>query len=116
MVSSIYSPFLLDWSHTSLAAMQFETFQQPQPEWSAFRMANGFITPNITFPSTLDLESNISKPANMKLMSTYGFGVITFANSTHLHYTTVSDVHVQPQSSFVVPKDEFWIVKERVSS
>ena len=82
-------------------AMQFERFQQPQPSWSAFRMANGFITPNISRISVdaghPDLD--ISKPENFKYTSTFGFGVITFANTTHLHYTTVSDAHVKPGKS-----------------
>jgi len=65
-------------------------------------MANGFITPNISRVSvTVEYpDLDISKPENFKYTSTYGFGVITFANATHLHYTTVSDALVKPGMSF----------------
>mmetsp|Transcript_23680 Transcript_23680/g.32518 ORF Transcript_23680/g.32518 Transcript_23680/m.32518 type:complete len:574 (+) Transcript_23680:35-1756(+) len=98
-------------------AMQFERFQQPAPEWSAFRMANGFITPNISRPSkgdTIEDLISISKPENFKYTSTYGFGVMTFYNATHMHFTTVSDAHKTSKDASPLPGDEFWIVKSRI--
>ena len=95
--------------------MQFERFQQPAPTWSAFRMAMGFVTPNVSRtaegPGFEPLTRNSSLPGYVKYTSTFGFGVITFANATHLHYSTVSDAVVKPGTE--VPSDEFWIVKDR---
>jgi len=70
-------------------------------------MAHGFVTPNISLE---EQTPSVSRPTNFKYTSTYGFGVITFFNSTHLHYSTVSDAH--HTSSTPLPGDEFWIVKE----
>ncbi|CAM9280344.1 unnamed protein product, partial [Ectocarpus fasciculatus] len=61
-------------------AMQFERWANPKPDFSA-----GLI-----------LDSNYS--------DTFGFGVITFANSTHLHYSNI------PVTG-TIGVDEFWIVK-----
>jgi acid phosphatase type 7 len=86
-------------------AMQFERWNQPQPDWSAVRFANGFVPPHNPFRGGhrdqnqlggAILESNYS--------DTFGFGVSTFFNATHLHYRCIpvtGDVGV----------DEFWIVK-----
>lgn len=82
--------------------MQVERWIHPQPEWSAVRFANGYIPPrgemNRNDPQLqgLILESNYS--------DTFGFGVATFANSTHLHYEAI------PVTGSI-GVDEFWIVK-----
>lgn len=84
-------------------AMQFEKWIHPQPEWSAVRFANGYVPPRDT--TTLEgsdmlkgliLESNYS--------DTFGLGIATFANSTHLHYEVI------PVTG-TIGGDEFWIVK-----
>lgn len=36
--------------------MQFERFMQPQPAWSAFRMANGIVAPNISRDESIQSE------------------------------------------------------------
>jgi hypothetical protein len=38
--------------------MQFERFIQPQPDWSAFRMANGLIPPNVSSDHSVRAEWN----------------------------------------------------------
>jgi hypothetical protein len=85
--------------------MQFERFYQPQPSWSAIRMANGYFIPNITFSDNI-LSERGNK--NISYIATYGFGVVTFANKTHLHYKSESDATLGDEHV-----DEFWIVKER---
>lgn len=81
-------------------AMQVERWIQPAPEWSAVRYANGYIPPrNIPHPAELEgiiLKSNYS--------DTFGIGVATFANSTHLHYSEI------PVTG-TIGNDEFWIIK-----
>ena len=131
--------------------MQFETFVQPAPSWSAVRMANGFLPPNRT-QEVLDSEGppkccfggvvpdtecdgldehdcyylpqcawGFSKtcrgdvasfqrrdhdrvPEDYKYSNTFGFGVITAHNSTHMEYTSV------PVTGSV-GADTFYIVK-----
>ena len=87
-------------------AMQFENWNQPQPAWSAIRYANGYIPRNITKPHERD-----EAEANQGLLSsnytdTFGFGVASGVNSTHLRYEMV------PVTG-EVGRDVFWIVKER---
>lgn len=84
-------------------AMQFERWANPKPDFSAVRFANGYIPPRDRFSKEgaaalkgLILDSNYS--------DTFGFGVITFANSTHLHYSNI------PVTG-TIGVDEFWIVK-----
>lgn len=84
-------------------AMQFERWMNPKPDFSAVRFANGYIPPRDHFSPDgsaalkgLILKSNYT--------DTFGFGVATFANSTHLHYSNIpvtGDIGV----------DEFWVVK-----
>jgi len=75
--------------------MQGEKFIQPQPDWSAFRMADGIVFQNKSTASTK--YERISKVKEIKDLldrdfdykDTYGFGLATFANSTHMYYKTV---------------------------
>ena len=79
-------------------------------------MANGYVVPNITTLSTIEYKNDqliSSIPFDVPeyyndidYTDTYGFGVITFINSTHLYYKTVSDTET------TTAKDEFWIIKE----
>jgi len=86
-------------------AMQWESWVQPQPAWSAIRFANGFIPLNRT--NGVDYEgNNIDGPVlPSNYTNTYGFGVVTAWNSTHLQYEAMADT----DSS--VGTDQFWIVK-----
>ena len=78
-------------------AMQFETWVHPKPRWSAVRFSNGYI-PEIGVEGMI-LESNYT--------DTFGFGVATFINATHMKYSNIpitGDIGV----------DTFWIVKDRM--
>jgi len=87
-------------------AMQFETWVHPKPDWSAVRFANGFIPP-LDFPL---MDKNNAELQGLLLKSnytdTFGFGVATFANATHLHYNVI------PVTG-TIGTDEFWIVKRQ---
>jgi hypothetical protein len=83
--------------------MQFESFEQPAPAWSAVRFANGYIPPNRTHIEAyatgavgIDLDWNYT--------NTFGFGVVEFCNATHLQYKSIPIT-----GSLGV--DNFWIVK-----
>jgi len=82
-------------------ASQVEHWVQPKPEWSALRFANGYIPPN-------DIPREIPDFGDITYTDTFGFGVLTFMNSTHLHYEAV------PVTG-TLGVDQFWIEK-RVSS
>lgn len=86
-------------------AMQVETWVQPKPDYSAIRFANGFIPPNIPDHNTLEAKQNL-KGILLKsnYTDTFGFGVATFHNSTHLHYSNI------PVTG-TIGVDEFWIIK-----
>jgi hypothetical protein len=45
--------------------MQVERWIQPQPEWSAFRMANGLIAPNVSFEFSVRGEWNEKYPTEI---------------------------------------------------
>lgn len=86
-------------------AMQFERWANPRPAWSAVRFANGFIPPSDAARGDpveeqrlqgLILESNYT--------DTFGFGVLTTVNATHLQYKAV------PVTGSI-GTDEFWIAK-----
>ncbi len=114
--------------------MQGERWLQPQPDYSAFRMSNGYVVPNRTRADAkeaggymihngrpVDLSDTSLQTAaelsgfplqlpdftHFNYTDTYGFGVITAANSTHLHFQSVSDTDSH------IASDEFWIVKDR---
>jgi hypothetical protein len=89
--------------------MQWESWQQPQPAWSAIRMANGFIPRNKT---DIDLKEVDFDPLEGPILSsnytnTYGFGVATAMNATHLYYYSI------PITDSSVGEDKFWIVKRQ---
>jgi acid phosphatase type 7 len=84
-------------------AMQFERWTQPQPEWSALRFANGFIPPR-DVSTTEGSEQLQGLILQSNYTDTFGLGIATFANSTHLHYEVI------PVSG-TIGVDEFWIVK-----
>ena len=89
--------------------MQLETFAQPAPAWSAVRFANGFIPPNITHEAVTPSGAfggmgGYGGDRDWNYSNTFGFGVVTFCNSTHLHYNAIpitGDIGV----------DDFWVVK-----
>ena len=100
--------------------MQGERWLQPAPQWSAIRMANGFIAPNRTASSSSSSSSSSSyevyqadiqadselegKILSSTYSDTYGFGTLTFYNTTHLHYQSI------PVTG-TVGYDSFWVVK-----
>jgi hypothetical protein len=88
-------------------AMQVERWIQPQPDWSAVRFANGFIPPrdSSTEEGRAMMQRDILKS---NYSDTFGFGVATFANSTHLHYSCI------PVTG-TIGQDEFWVVKNHAS-
>lgn len=79
---------------------QGEQWYQPAPAWSAIRFANGYIAPNISTPR----ESPLIEAKHWNYTDTFGFGVITAYNRTHLHYSMV------PLTG-TLGTDQFWIVK-----
>jgi hypothetical protein len=74
--------------------LQREKWVQPQPEWSARRFANGCAA------------SDTDDMCLLSYSDTFGFGVATFVNSTHLHYSAVPVTGTSGT-------DDFWIVKRR---
>jgi len=118
--------------------MQVERWDQPAPSWSAIRMANGYIVPNISDDKLFNPSSSsymmlngirvdisdastqtdaelrdlpMQPPQNdlFNYTDTYGFSMISTLNATHLHFQTYSDTGSTKAS------DEFWIVKDRTS-
>ena len=88
-------------------AMQFESWDQPQPAWSAYRYANGFVPKNITKSQSQDGEFDVEQGLlSSNYTDTFGFGVITTMNSTHLKYEMIP-------ATGEIGKDVFWIVKDR---
>lgn len=86
-------------------AMQFESWNFPKPDWSAVRFANGYIPPGDNVPTVGqagDVEGLILKS---NYTDTFGFGVATFYNSTHMHYECIP-------ITGSIGVDEFWIVKQ----
>ena len=75
-------------------AMQVERWINPKPDWSAIRFANGVIPPQ---------DGHIPN-GDFAYSDTFGVGVATFMNATHLHYEN----HAVTGTEGV---DEFWIVK-----
>ena len=87
-------------------AMQAERWVQPQPEWSAVRMANGLLARNRTSRATAELNSDSSLGADLyNYQNTYGYGVLTTVNATHLLYESVPNTEAE---RFY---DRFWIIK-----
>lgn len=105
--------------------MQFERFDQPQPSWSALRMSNGFIPPNNTReadvgsygPDSSSSNSNSGQvgferrdhdrvPEEYNYQNTFGFGLITAHNATHLEYDSIP-------ISGEIGADNFWVVKHQ---
>ena len=88
-------------------AMQIERWVQPKPEWSAVRFANGYIppdnTPSVEGRSESELDGAL---LGFNYTDTFGFGVATFANATHLHYTCI------PVTG-TIGTDEFWVIKRQ---
>lgn len=86
-------------------AMQFETFLQPQPEWSAFRMANGYVTKNRTHTRNADADATVEGLIlESNYTDTFGFGYTTFVNATHMYYQNI------PVSG-TIGLEKFWVVK-----
>eukprot|EP00602_Paraphysomonas_sp_CaronLab_P010383 CAMPEP_0185024586 /NCGR_PEP_ID=MMETSP1103-20130426/7716_1 /TAXON_ID=36769 /ORGANISM="Paraphysomonas bandaiensis, Strain Caron Lab Isolate" /LENGTH=561 /DNA_ID=CAMNT_0027557601 /DNA_START=46 /DNA_END=1728 /DNA_ORIENTATION=+ len=81
-------------------AMQVERWVHPQPRWSAKRFANGYIPPRNahTADGKAELEGLV---LDSNYTDTFGFGIATFSNSTHLHYSVV------PVTGSI-GTDEFW--------
>lgn len=92
-------------------AMQEESWDQPQPVWSAFRCANGYVPKSESSSQSLDhaleleLDGGLSnRVRDYDYKDTYGFGLVTFSNATHLQYRSIP-------ITGTVGYDEFWIVK-----
>jgi hypothetical protein len=92
--------------------MQAEKWEQPQPAWSAFRCANGYVpSADGKLEHTIEhvVEAGIGELFHLDHLKyhytdTYGFGIINFANATHLQYRSIP-------ITGSVGYDEFWIVK-----
>lgn len=80
-------------------AMQDSLWVYPVPPWSAVRYANGFV-PGDERPTRDNLDGLI---LDSNYTDTFGIGLITFMNSTHLFYDSV------PITGNIT--DKFWIVK-----
>lgn len=89
--------------------MQAEKWEQPQPEWSAIRFANGYVPKNTTTKASFSVHGLIDDVKFIKdydYQDTYGFGVATFVNATHMHYQNVPVEHENGPGV-----DAFWVVK-----
>lgn len=88
--------------------MQEEKWVQPQPAWSAIRFANGFVPLNRS-SNTLSAEGDVTGMGPIGLRhnytDTFGFGVFTAHNKTHLHYEAFADTEND------LGTDSFWIIK-----
>ena len=91
--------------------MQEVSWEEPQPTWSAFRCSNGFVPKDKESTRVLEeaLEMQLDGGRKEDLVDydykdTYGFGLVTFANATHLQYRSI------PVTG-TIGYDEFWIVK-----
>lgn len=82
-------------------AMQFEQWIQPQPAWSALRFSNGYIPRNKTnHEDRRDRDlGGVLLPTNYT--DTFGFGVATFVNSSHMYYRMIP-VHALSFSSIYI--------------
>ncbi len=90
--------------------MQAETWMHPQPAWSGVRFGNGMVPKNESKSVSMDIPGIIEKIKHIKdydYKDTYGFGVATFYNRTHMFYENV------PVTSHTVGHDSFWIVKRQ---
>ena len=96
-------------------AMQDTLWIKPKPRWSAIRFANGFIPsdepliPRSRSQSETNSHINSNDVEGMILSSnytdTFGIGIATFANSSHLYYQAIP-------ITGDIGRDEFWIVKK----
>jgi hypothetical protein len=84
-------------------AMQFERWQNPQPEYSAIRFANGYIPPR-DHKSSEGSEALKGLVLDSNYQDSFGLGIMTLHNATHLYYKN----HPVTDEGIV---DEFWIVK-----
>jgi hypothetical protein len=84
-------------------AMQVEQWVNPRPDWSAVRFSNGYIPPKDKF-SREGSDALKGLILNSNYSDTFGVGIATFTNSTHLHY------QVYPVTG-TIGVDEFWVVK-----
>jgi len=89
-------------------AMQVEQWIQPQPAWSAVRFANGWIPQNKTAqPAGQHNHHDLPHLGAQRVnyTDTFGFGSVTFVNSTHMYYEMV------PVTG-TLGYDKFWIVRD----
>lgn len=84
-------------------AMQFERWENPQPDWSAIRFANGYIPPrdHASLEGSQQLKGLV---LDSNYTDTFGVGIMTLYNSTHMYYRNY------PVSG-TIGVDEFWVVK-----
>jgi hypothetical protein len=85
-------------------ALQFERWANPKPDWSALRFANGFIPPADVTQDPAEAERLQGLVLESNYTDTFGFGVMTAFNATHMQYKVV------PVSG-TLGTDEFWVVK-----
>jgi len=82
----------------------------PAPAWSGKRFANGVVPKNDTSAAEVDKKGIIQKIKKIKdfhYVDTYGFGLATFVNTTHMYYQAI------PVTDNKVGTDVFWIVKRQ---
>jgi hypothetical protein len=80
-------------------AMQWERWGLPQPDWSAIRFANGW-EPNRVLPTNI-----VDYRDKYNYTNTFGYGLITVENATHLYYEAFAD------TEDTLGTDRFWIIK-----
>jgi hypothetical protein len=85
-------------------AMQFERWAVPRPAWSALRFANGFVPPSDVARDPAELSRLEGLILESNYTDTFGFGVMTVMNATHMQYKVVA-------VSGSLGTDEFWVVK-----
>ena len=75
------------------------TSQLEKGTWSAFRCSEGHCA------SEADVEVDmVESHSDYQYSDTFGFGMVTFANATHMQYRNI------PVTG-TIGYDEFWIVK-----
>jgi hypothetical protein len=88
--------------------MQAERWDQPAPAWSAVRFANGYRGREHEMDASSQQQEDAGLPLDTphwNYTNTFGFGVVSALNSTHLHYQVV------PVSGGI-GTDEFLLVRE----
>jgi hypothetical protein len=100
---------------------QGEKWQEPKPDWSAVRFANGYIPPSHSLheererKKEKDTLSDSHTECDWSYEDTFGFGVVVAHNSTHLEYfmdpIEEDEDDCRGRGNQHVGYDQFWIIK-----